>query len=129
MPRREDQIQKALVSHLKTRGAKGLFWYAVPNGGVRSKVEAKIMQSTGTRPGTPDLGFVFEGRAFFLEVKTENGRSTEHQLKAISDINAAGGYAAIGQGIDACLEILAASPCSCTRKCTAGSVNSIRSCR
>jgi hypothetical protein len=109
LPRRrseEDTIQRSLVAHLKVRAAPGLFWYAVPNGGVRSKVEAAIMKSTGTRRGVPDLAFLHEGKAFYLEVKSLTGRATEHQLQAISDINRAGGYAAIGQGIDACLQIL-----------------------
>jgi hypothetical protein len=109
LPRRrseEDTIQRSLVAHLKVRGVPGLFWYAVPNGGVRSKITAAIMKGTGTRPGVPDLAFLHEGRAFFLEIKTLTGRATEHQLQAISDINRAGGYAAIGQGIDACLNIL-----------------------
>jgi hypothetical protein len=108
MPRRQpkQQIQRAIAQHLNLRGAKGLFWYAVPNGGWRSPVEAKIMQSTGTRPGVPDLAFLHEGRAYFLEVKAENGRPTEHQLKAIADINDAGGYAVIGNGLDCCLQIL-----------------------
>jgi hypothetical protein len=102
----ETLIQKSLVAHLKARAVRGLFWYAVPNGGARSKVEAAIMKSTGTRPGVPDLAFLHEGRSYFLEVKTEDGRPTEHQLKAIADINDAGGYACIGNGLDRCLEIL-----------------------
>jgi hypothetical protein len=109
MPRRrseEDTIQRSLVQHLKLRAVPGVFWYAVPNGGARSPVEAAIMKSTGTRAGVPDLAFLHEGRAFYLEVKSATGRATEHQLQAISDINRAGGYAAIGQGIDACLRIL-----------------------
>jgi hypothetical protein len=109
MPRRaqpESLLQKALVAHIKARGIKGLFWFAVPNGGFRSKVEAAIMKATGTRPGVPDLAFIHEGRAYFLEVKTESGRPTEHQLKAISEINDAGGYVVIGNGLDRCLEIL-----------------------
>jgi hypothetical protein len=104
--RPEDTIQRAIVQHLKLRGAPGLFWFSVPNGGVRSKVEAAIMKSTGTRPNIPDLAFLHEGRAYFLEVKSENGRPTEHQLKAIADINDAGGYACIGNGLDRCLQIL-----------------------
>jgi len=111
MPRRrseEQTIQRSLIQHLKLRATPGLYWFAVPNGGARSKIEAAIMQSTGTKSGVPDLCFVLppDGRAYFLEVKSATGRATEHQLQAISDINAAGGYAAIGQGIDACLKIL-----------------------
>jgi hypothetical protein len=109
MPRRaqpETVIQRAIVQHLRCRGVTGLFWFAIPNGGWRSKVEAAIMKATGTRPGVPDLALLHEGRAYFLEVKTEDGRPTEHQLKAIADINDAGGYAVIGCGLDRCLEIL-----------------------
>jgi hypothetical protein len=104
--RPEQQIQKVIVQHLKLRARPGLFWYAIPNGGVRSKVEAAIMKATGTRPGVPDLAFLHEGRAYFLEVKAEDGRASEHQLKAIADINDAGGYAVIGCGLDRCLQIL-----------------------
>jgi hypothetical protein len=104
--RLEDTIQRTIVQHLKLRATPGVFWYAVPNGGVRSKVEAAIMKATGTRPGVPDLAFLHDGQAYFLEVKSEDGRPTEHQLKAIADINEAGGYAVIGCGLDRCLEIL-----------------------
>ena len=105
--RPEDQIQRALVQHLKARAARGLYWYAIPNGGWRSAAEAAIMKGTGTRPGVPDLGFVFQGRPYFLEVKADAASTaTEHQLKAIADINEAGGFACVGLGLDRCLKIL-----------------------
>jgi hypothetical protein len=85
---------------------KGLFWFAIPNGGFRTKIEAAIMKATGTRAGVPDMCFIHEGRVYFLECKADGGRPTEHQLKAISDINDAGGYAVIGCGLDRCLQVL-----------------------
>ena len=103
----EAAVQSTIVAHLKARPAKGLYWYAIPNGGWRSQAEAAIMKGTGTRPGTPDLGFVYQGRPYFLEIKADEGRSpTEAQLTAIADINAAGGFACIGIGADGCLKIL-----------------------
>jgi hypothetical protein len=102
----EQAIQKAIIAHLKARGAKNLYWYSIPNGGARSPVEAKIMQSTGTRRGCPDLGFVFEGKAMFLEIKADNGRPTEPQLQAIAEINQAGGYACVVYGLNAALKSL-----------------------
>jgi hypothetical protein len=102
----ETLIQKALVAHLKVRATPGVFWFAIPNGGVRSKVEAAIMKATGTRAGMPDMGFVHEGRPYFLEVKAEERRPTKHQLKAIDEINAAGGFACIAYGIDAAIRCL-----------------------
>lgn len=102
----EDAVQRSIVAHLKARAVKDLFWFAVPNGGARSPIEAKIMKGTGTRPGVPDLAFVHEGRAYFLEVKAENGRPSEHQLRAVDDINRAGGFACIAYGLDRALRVL-----------------------
>jgi hypothetical protein len=102
----EQQIQRAIVAHLSARGAKNMFWFSIPNGGHRRKVEAATLKATGTRPGVPDMAFIYEGRIHFLEIKTEVGRASEHQLKAIADINDAGGYAVIGSGLDRCLQIL-----------------------
>ena len=74
---------------------------------MRNKTEAAIMQGTGTGAGCPDLGFVFEGRPYFLEVKADaQSRPSAHQLKAIADINEAGGFACVGAGLDGCLRIL-----------------------
>ena len=102
----EAAIQRTLCAHLHARGAKGMFWFAIGNGGWRSKVEAKIMKGTGTKPGTPDLAFVYQGRAYFLEVKTETGKASEHQLAAIAALNEAGAYATIAHGLDAALKAL-----------------------
>ena len=77
--RPEDLAQRAVVAHLKARPAKDLYWFAIPNGGYRSAVEAKILKGTGVRPGTPDLGFVHNGKPFFLELKAEGGHPSELQ--------------------------------------------------
>ncbi len=102
----ETAIQRAICAHLHARGAKGLFWFAVPNGGARSPIEAKIMKGAGIRRGVPDLAFVHQGHAYFLEVKTEIGRPTEHQLTAITAINTAGAFASIAYGRDAAIKTL-----------------------
>lgn len=49
-------------------------WYAVPNGGFRTKAEAAIMKSTGTKAGVPDLCIIWRGRPHFIELKSPNGR-------------------------------------------------------
>jgi hypothetical protein len=53
--RPEDQIQRAIVAHYRARAVPGVFMFAIPNGGLRSKVEAAIMRATGTVAGVPDL--------------------------------------------------------------------------
>jgi hypothetical protein len=56
-------------------------WFAIPNGCARSKAEASIMKGTGVVAGMPDLDFVRDGRAYFLELKAAGGRPTEKQLE------------------------------------------------
>src|SRR6516225_1564315 len=112
----ESRLQAAIVAHLKARAVKGLYWFAIPNGGLRSKAEARVMQSTGTRPGVPDLAFVYEGRAYFLEVKTEHGRPTEHQLKAIADINMPAAMPSLAVGWTAACRFLSGGACCGARR-------------
>jgi hypothetical protein len=81
--------------------------FAVPNGGVRSRIEASIMKATGTVAGIPDTIWIKDGKVYGLEIKTEDGRPTEAQLDTIAAMEAAGAYCAIAYGLDralACLE-------------------------
>lgn len=110
MPQRrqrpEQQIQRALVQHLAARGARDLYWYAIPNGGWRSRAEASIMQGQGVRAGVPDLAFVHDGKPYFLELKAPAGRPTEAQLEARDLINAAGGFVAMAYDLDEAIRVL-----------------------
>ena len=83
-----------------------MFWYAIGNGGYRRKIEAAIMRSTGVRAGTPDMGFVYQGQAYFIEIKSPGGRPSAHQLDAIAQITAAGGQARVCVGVDETLQCL-----------------------
>jgi hypothetical protein len=47
----EQIIQRAVCQHLRQRGARGLVWFHVPNGGRRSPVEAAIFNGLGVRAG------------------------------------------------------------------------------
>ena len=102
----EQTIQRAVVAHLKTRGAPGLVWTHVPLGGYRKPVEAAILKGLGTRAGVSDLLLWHRGRAFALELKAEGGRPTAAQMQFISDLNSAGGFACIASGIDQAIKVL-----------------------
>jgi len=112
MPRRrgnaEQVIQRALVQHLRLRAWPDVVWFAVPNGGWRSPVEGAILKATGVLPGVPDLVFIHRERAYFLELKTEEGKPTEKQLEVISRLEKAGAYTAICYGLDRALACLTA---------------------
>ena len=60
--RPEDAIQRAIVQHYRQRAAPGVFMFAVPNGGLRSKIEAAIMKATGTVAGVPDTIWIKGGQ-------------------------------------------------------------------
>jgi len=104
--RPEDSIQRAVCQHLRMRGARGLLWWHVPNGGKRSRVEAAILKGLGVRAGVSDIIAVHEGKAFALELKADGGRPTEAQLQFIDDFRAAGGNAVVAEGLDQALRVL-----------------------
>lgn len=77
--------------------------YAVPNGGSRRRVEAKIMKAEGVRAGQPDLNLdVPRGRYHGLRIEMKRadrpgaprGRVQKSQRERI-DLYQARGYAAI----------------------------------
>lgn len=106
MNRPEQEIQIALVQHLRVRAPKDCFWFHVPNQRKQSPYMGRLFKSLGVRAGVPDLCFVHEGRFMALELKAIGGRSTENQLLARSDIDAAGGYASEAVGLDRALGVL-----------------------
>ena len=62
----EDVIQKAICKYLDMRN---VCYWAVPNGGARSKIEGAKLKATGTKSGVPDLTVVYDGLYWGLEVK------------------------------------------------------------
>ena len=66
------------------------------------------MKSLGTRAGVADLLLFHKGKLFGLEIKAPGGRASEAQLKFLSDIDAAGAYTAMPEGLDAALQTLEA---------------------
>jgi hypothetical protein len=104
----EAQIQRAIVQHYRARAADGVFMFAVPNGGFRRKVEAAILQATGTVAGVPDTIWIKDGQVFALELKAPGGRPTESQLATIAEMERAGAYCCIAEGLDRALSVLVA---------------------
>jgi hypothetical protein len=76
----EDRLQRAVVQLLRFAAIPGAYWFAVPNGGMRSHIEAAIMVGLGVRKGAPDVVVVGSGgRAHFLELKAARGRLSPEQ--------------------------------------------------
>ena len=104
--RREQQIHRAVVQHLRARAVPGVVWWHSPNGGWRAATEAKIFKSLGVKPGLADLVFLHDGQFFALELKAPGGRLTESQAAFLDDVEAAGGIVACAEGLDAALRKL-----------------------
>ena len=53
--------------------------FSVPNGGLRTKTEAKILKQTGLKAGVSDLIIVLNSKVLFCELKTEIGTQSDEQ--------------------------------------------------
>jgi hypothetical protein len=102
----EDDIQMAIVQHLKLRGVPGAVWFHVPNGGRRNPREAARFKQLGVRAGVSDLILVHDKNIFALELKAPRGRASESQLEFIRDMKNAGAKVCIAEGIDKALDAL-----------------------
>jgi hypothetical protein len=106
--RPEDQIQRAVFQHIKLRGVPGLVAIHPANGGFRKPVEAKILAGLGVTKGAPDILAWHAGKAFALELKSEQGRATEAQLEMLARLDAQGVYTCVAVGLDRALAVLEA---------------------
>ena len=102
----EQQIQRALFQHIRARGVGGLVAIHVPNGGFRSRVEAKILTGLGVTAGVPDILLWHAGKAFALELKSEGGRTSDAQVEMLTRLKDAGVLTAVCHGLDPALATL-----------------------
>lgn len=112
--RPEQDIQRAVIQHLRQRGMPGIVFWHTPNGaaygGKRNRkgvaIQGAIMSGLGVRAGVSDVIAVYSGKIFALELKAPGGRASEAQMEFISDIDRAGAYTALVEGLDAALATL-----------------------
>jgi hypothetical protein len=77
--RHEDDLQRQVVNFL-TATRPNCIWYAIPNGGLRSRIEASIMKGLGVVSGAPDLAFHWPGGSGFIELKSKQGVQSWNQF-------------------------------------------------
>lgn len=91
--RPEEQVQRAVVDYLRVAlpDRLGVVWFAVPgHRGTRKRYEMGILNAMGVRAGVPDLAFIAQGRAFFIELKSAGGRLSKAQGEMIERLRGAG---------------------------------------
>jgi hypothetical protein len=106
----ESQIQQNCVwwFRLQYPAFKSML-FAVPNGGARSPVEAKIMKAEGVTPGVSDLILLVSRKgynALCLECKTAAGRQSHSQAAWQADCEAFGNKYVIFRSVDEFINII-----------------------
>lgn len=105
----EERLQISIVEHLRLLAPKNVIWFAVPNGEKRSKRTAGRLKAQGVVAGVFDLAFVLEdGRAAFLELKSEKGRLSPAQIAFSEQCTRMGVEHAVSSNLDNALSILRA---------------------
>ena len=86
----EDDLQAAVCTLLKwALPADATFW-AVPNGGLRHKMEAARMTRLGVRAGVADIHVVYQGRLYCLELKAPKGQLSATQVQVMRKLEHCG---------------------------------------
>ena len=83
--------------------------FHIPNGGSRNKLEAHNLKLQGVKPGVPDLFLPAARGGFhglFIEMKSENGRISEHQKDWGSYLWDAGYMTKVAYGADEAIDML-----------------------
>lgn len=95
----ESQIQIQMVKWFRLQYPRYII-AAIPNGGQRSALEAKIMKGEGVLAGFSDLIIIANGNVLFVEVKTKSGYQSDLQAKFQSDVERLGFQYSICRSLD-----------------------------
>jgi hypothetical protein len=104
----EDAEQARVIRALRERPIdETLIFYAIANGGLRSKSEAGRLRHQGVRAGMCDIGLLHRGRSYFLEMKRrKGGRLSDEQVGTLAALERAGATVGVARGAEEALEIL-----------------------
>lgn len=109
LPLSENEIQRAVFNHLRTRGSSGVFAFHPKNGGVHQRGRrAGINSGQGVVAGVPDVIVFHGGHAFCLELKTEKGKMSDEQFQIGKRITCAGMTWGVAYGLNDALKWLQA---------------------
>ena len=104
---REQDLHIAVADYLAVALPAEAVFYHVPNGELRNKAVAAKLVKMGVKAGVPDFALIHDGRALFLEAKTDRGRLSVEQRIAHADLARAGGEVAVVRSVEDAVEVLA----------------------
>ena len=100
----EAAIQRAIAAYLAKVLPDDAWFTAIAHGvrlnGEDSWIRGAISKGMGTKPGVPDMVVLYQGRAFWGEVKSPKGSLTGAQRYARDVLTAAGCAVAVWRSID-----------------------------
>lgn len=106
----ESHIQQACFSWFRLQFPDlAMLMFAVPNGGSRRRIEAKIMKAEGVTAGVADVLFLYpnsEYHGLCIEFKTEKGKQQESQKRFQKAVEAQGYKYAIVRSIEEFIELV-----------------------
>jgi len=102
MKRVEQELQVAVIKHLRARGKRGLLYWHTPQGAhYSSRAQGKIMKGLGTLAGVSDLLLFFASKFYALELKAPGEKPTSDQIAYMVAVHANGGYVECADSLDA----------------------------
>lgn len=107
MKREEQEFHKQVANLLNVILPARSFWWHTPNGGKRTKAEAGIFKAMGVKAGFPDIGILYLGRCFLIELKKPGEKPDMQQLAVHAQLRAAGCMVSVATNIDEVMAALA----------------------
>lgn len=104
LPLTENEIQRAVFSHLKTRGAENSFAFHPRNSG-RDQADRRraINAGLGVVSGVPDVVVITPRQTYALELKTEKGKLSEKQKETLVRLGHCGAITGVAFGLNEAL--------------------------
>ncbi len=100
MNRPEQDLQIAVVAHLRARAEPKVFFWHTPNEAKRGWVNAKVLQAMGMTAGIPDLVILKGGEMYALELKAPRGVLTPSQRLVLERLRTCGAQIAVAKSLD-----------------------------
>jgi len=103
----ENQIQRTVFTHIRTRGVPGLLALHPKNASADMRGRKRgIHVGLGVEPGASDVLLFHAGKFYALELKAEGKEPTDKQHDFLRRIETAGGAGAWAAGLDSALRQL-----------------------
>lgn len=106
----EEQMAVMKWAELMSNRFPCLKWmYHCPNGGSRNIAEAANLKRMGVKSGVPDLCLPYPSNGhhgLYIEMKTDNGRSTAAQREYIDWLNEQGYKATVCHGASEAIDVI-----------------------